>query len=134
MEDFSNFITEEIFIFADEPKSASEIDTTKASDHKLAVITGDISPEENDLMNKILLALNLVESDILRAEKIDTRKCAKWLIFADSYEVESKSLEFYKPSKHEGNSLLLAQPLSTLRESQEEKQRLWNALKTLFGI
>ena len=134
MEDFSNFITEEIFILGDAPKNDSDSGMTETSDHKLGIITGDISAEENDLLNKILFALNLVESDILRAEKIDKKKCAKWLIFADSYEMGSDSLEFYKPSRNQGNTFLLAQPLFTLRESQEEKKKLWTAIKTLFGI
>ena len=135
MEDFSNFISEEIFILYDSAKKDSGFDRTYTH-YKLGVVYGDISSEENDLLDKILQALNFAEDDILKANKIDTKKCEKWLIFADSHDTksENENLEFYKPSTHQGNVFLLAQPLSTLQYSKEEKHKLWNVLKTLFGI
>ena len=134
MEDFSNFITEEIFIIGNDSKNDSESGKPASFDHKLAVIAGDISDQESDLLNNILSALNFEDKDIIRTQEIDRDSSKIWLIFSDTYQVESEVLNFNHPTQLGNNTFLLAQPLSTLRESQQEKQKLWNALKQLFNV
>ena len=136
MEDFSNFIHEELFILKEESSPAQ---TTSPSpqeniEHKLAVIAGEISEEENILLGNILSALKLDEKDIFKANEVIDGKSDKWLIFGESYEMESVHLEFYKPTKIGNSTFVLAQPLTILYESQNEKQNLWSSLKELFGI
>ncbi|MCP4459278.1 MAG: hypothetical protein GY816_14850 [Cytophagales bacterium] len=134
MEDLSNFITEEIFILKDETVTLEPVKTTGSATSKLAVISGDISEEESILLGNILSALKLNEGDISHIGKIIEEVSDKWLIFAQSYEVKSIELDFYKPTRIGNGTYVLAQPLSVLRESKEEKQNLWSSLKELFDI
>ena len=134
MEDFSKFIHEEIFILNEEIAVAQSLNRQTPEACKLAVITGDISEEENLLLKNILSALKLDEKDILKVSEVMNGKCSKWLIFGASYQIESRILTSYQPIKIGESTFVLAQPLSVLRESQEEKQKLWNSLKSLFGI
>lgn len=116
MEDFSNFIHEEIFL----------IDT-----YRLAVVANNPSDKDKILLDKILTALKLDTSEILIATTYQPGKSNRWVIFAESFQLESVTLEFYQPCKIDKTTFVLAQPLPELHESQEGKQKLWNVLKVL---
>jgi len=136
MEDFSNFIHEELFILSEE---SSPTQTTSPSlqeniEYKLAVIAGEMSEEENILLGNILSALKLDEQDIFKTSEVIDGKSDRWLIFGESFELKSVHLEFYRPTKIGNRTFVLAQPLTILRESQNEKQNLWSSLKELFGM
>jgi len=135
MEDFSNFITEEIFILNEDTPTLSKVENpTIQESYKLGIVAGDIAEEEKVLLGNILDALKVEKEDILQGEEVQLEKSNRWIIFATNYVMNSVSLEYYKPTTIQTASVLLAQPLSMLRDSQEQKQKLWKALKQLFDM
>jgi len=135
MEDFSNFIHEEIFIINEDVPTSSKVEnSTSQESYKLGIVAGDLAEEEMVLLGNILDALKVEKKDILHGEEVQLEKSNRWIIFATSYVMNSVSLAHYKPTTIQTASVLLAQPLSMLRDSQEQKQKLWKALQELFNM
>jgi len=132
MEDFSDFIHEELFLIdTKEEKEEMSTDLNTKKTYKLGVMVTNTSGEDEILLEKILSALKLDSSEILIATTYQSTKSNRWIVFAESFNLESTTLEFYQPCKIKETTFVLAQPLSKLHESQEEKQKLWNVLKVL---
>ncbi len=135
MEDYSDFITEEIFLLDIIPSVKNDTkEHSESATYSLSAITGYISKEEKNLLENILSALKLPNKDVLRADEVNIELCQKWIIFDTSYQVGTTQLDFNKPTEIQNTTYILAKPLSVLLKSQEEKLKLWEALKELFEI
>ncbi len=143
MKDFSKFIHEEIFMIKDsEPskkmssvKPSSESPTMQNNkNYKLGIIGDAPSVEDQEQLDKILGALQISNEEKVNANSAKKDLCNKWLIFSDDYQVNNTPINHYTIFNQEGVSYILAHPLSSLRNSNEQKQQLWNTLKELFGL
>lgn len=132
MDELSSFIHEELFLI--DTTETRCVDPEVTDTYPLAVIAIDISEKETILLESILSALKLGVSDVLLTTTFVSKSSNRWVIFAESFQLQSMRLVFYQPCKVQDSTLVLAQPLSVLDNSQEEKQKLWKALKILFNI
>ncbi len=151
MEDFSQFITEEIFIIDEsrtteksvepkEVKQSSENPQTETSpiveepveetvatpSYKIGVVTGDMSKDDQELLGKILGAIGATKSEANLTAKVDA-SAGRWLVFDAAVE----SIDF----KSKGDQKIIScRPLKELQQNVEHKKELWGLLKNHFDI
>ena len=146
------FITEQLYILDDDqpvappatPEPAStpqdpvnvasepEPEIVQTLESEVIVIHEPCSAEEMELLKKILSAVkvNLDQVLMIEGEPSNPLKYRRLIIFGQITS-ESAGNALYDTGN---SSWLRSANLSTLAQSQEEKMRLWNALKTWFGF
>ena len=146
------FITEQLYILDDDqpvappatPEPASEPqdpvnvasepepEIVQTLESEVIVIHEPCSAEEMELLKKILSAVkvNLDQVLMIEGEPSNPLKYQRLIIFGQ-ITAESAGNALYDTSN---SSWLRSANLSTLAQSQEEKMKLWNALKTWFGF
>lgn len=151
MEDFSQFITEEIFIIDEtrttqksvapkEVKQSSENPETETSpiveepvaeivatpSYKIGVVAGDMSKDDEELLGKILGAIGATKSEANLTSKVDAT-AGRWLVFdadAQSIGINTKG----------DQKIISCRPLKELQQNVELKKELWGLLKNHFDI
>ena len=133
MEEHLHFLNdEEIFLFQEKSQAP---DLPEDIINPLIVLTQPLEPEQKELLEKILAAVNidLAEVKILETKNVDSQpgECDKMLVFGDF------RLEGMDGPKYECNAqskYLNAAPLSIIANSKEEKTKLWQSLRVWFDI
>lgn len=102
--------------------------------HALIVISESLSTDETDLMNKILMAVNIKPQQVhhIIGQPKNSLSYDKLIVFGD-FDIEGVDSEYYNVARTTQMSLR-ARPLSAVIGSREEKTKLWNSLKTWFGL
>ena len=120
-EHIKHFITEDIFLV--EEKEPEKV--------KFLVACQSLNEEEKTLLEKILKAIGISEEEY-ELEVGSTKKITNYqkaLIFA-----EKPFGEFYKVKDYKGSEILSSKSLSQIKDSNQEKSKLWNALKSWLDI
>ncbi|MEM9327871.1 MAG: DNA polymerase III subunit psi [Bacteroidota bacterium] len=101
--------------------------------HDIIVVCDSWSAAEKELLGKILSAVRVDIKDVLLIEEIPNQpmEYERLLIFGDQ-SLHSADGELYLPSKD--NRSLRSKSLTVLSQSQEEKMKLWAALKKWFNL
>lgn len=102
--------------------------------YPVIVISETLNKEEKDLMNNILKAVNIKPSQIhhIVGQPQTSISYDKLIVFGE-FEIEGVESEYYNVARTTQMSLR-AKPLSIVNGSREEKTKLWNSLKTWFGL
>jgi len=140
MEDFSNFITEELF-FLDkkedetqviheskepEPTNKKQEASPAARTYQLGVVSEATNPELEVLLGKIIEAIGVDKALVNRAESIDSSS-KSWLVFSEK-NGQTKAEE-------SGDSkIIYCKSLTELNQNVNLKKELWRLLKNHFDI
>lgn len=102
--------------------------------HPVIVVSEALSNEEKELMNNILKAVNIKPNQIhhIVGQPQSNLSYDKLIVFG-AFEIEGVESEYYNVTRTTQMSLR-AGPLSEVNGNREEKTRLWNSLKTWFGL
>lgn len=102
--------------------------------HPIIVVSETLSGEEKELMNNILKAVNIKPNQIhhIVGQPQSNLSYDKLIVFG-SFVIEGVDSEYYNVTRTTQMSLR-ARPLSEVNGNREEKTRLWNSLKTWFGL
>lgn len=143
MEDFSQFITEEIFLIDDSEKGRAPEQTPPASKDEikekvaeplatyqpeqvaeLGVVNNSQDPEDQKLLNAILGA---IKADVEAVKKNDQADASakKWMDFTAGQIGIAET---------ENGIIISSYSLEELRNSTEQKGKLWAILKSHFDI
>lgn len=126
------------------PKPEPEISTPATTEqspvqeeiikYPVIVVSEALSTEEKDLMDKILMAVNVKPNQVhhIVGQPQSSLSYDKLIVFGD-FEIEGVDSEYYNIARTTQMSLR-ARPLSSVNGSREEKTKLWNSLKTWFGL
>lgn len=140
MEDFSNFITEELF-FLDKKKNETQViherkesePTNKkqeashaARTYQLGVVSEATSPELEVLLEKIIEAIGVDKALVNRAESIDSSS-KSWLVFSE------KNGQI-KAEESGDSKIIYCKSLTELNQNVNLKKELWGLLKNHFDI
>jgi len=110
--------------------STPEVPKTEVAETVIPVAVFHESSEshELELLQKIIDACNLETGsyEVFANGFSKEVKFKKALVFVDA----SKS--FYQPIPYQGSQILCSKPLSEITTNQQEKVKLWNALKVFF--
>ena len=149
MEDFSQFIHEEIFLVGETPvktkpqESLADSPTTKndpapvaiveepkvqEATHKVGIVSGENSVEEEALLSAILGAVKVNPVQVIRASKPDVRS-EFWIDFSPRPDGQ-----YFQVEKTSFGQVVPSCPLSELTVSKEQKGKLWLILKAHFDI
>ncbi len=106
----------------------------EATKYPIVVISESLSKDEKELMNKILMAVNVKPNQIhhIIGQPGTSLSYDKLIVFG-AFEIEGVGSEYYNVTRTTQMSLR-AKPLSEVNGNREEKTRLWNSLKTWFGL
>lgn len=150
------FFTEQLYILpedrkpnAEQPQTDASVEAAEAAPvtpepvtekaeevvkHPVIVISEALSKDEKDLMDKILSAVHIKPNQVHHIVGMPKTSLSydKLIIFGD-FEVEGVGNDYYDVSRTTQMSLR-AKPLADVNGDREEKMRLWNALKTWFGL
>lgn len=149
------FLTEELYLLPEDqkkapvqpevtakPVAASETSSLAlepvaheiAVKHAIIVVSEPLNQEEKDLMNNILKAVNINPTQVHHIEGQPTSSLSydKLIVFG-AFEIEGVTSDYYHVTRTTQMSLR-ARPLSEVNGNREEKTRLWNSLKTWFGL
>ncbi len=102
--------------------------------YPIIVVSESLSKEEKELMDKILMAVNVKPNQVhhIVGQPQSSLSYDKLIVFGD-FEIEGVDGEYYNVTRTTQMSLR-ARPLSSVNGSREEKTKLWNSLKTWFGL
>ena len=116
------------------PKVEEEIilETAKAETSEttipVAVFHESTTENELDLLQKIISACKL-EPDTFQVYANGFNKEVK---FKKALVFVASSKSYYTPIPYQGGEILCSRPLVEIQNNQEEKVKLWSALKTFF--
>ncbi len=146
------FITEQLFVLDDssasetpsveeqpaveeapQPPAVTKVEEPEVLQADIIVVCDKYSPAEKELLSKILGAVKVDINEVLLIEgqPIQALTYERLIVFGD-LSVPDTGPERYAADS--GTKWLRAGSLSELSASQEEKMKLWNALKSWFGI
>lgn len=97
--------------------------TAPATSVKYAFFHNTDQPEELDLLNKIIDACKLADTDF------KVLKVGQEVVFEKAVVFTKSGPSYYVSTQHERGVVMYAQPLATLMLSKEEKGKLWGALQ-----
>ncbi len=138
MEDFSSFIHEELFLI-DAPSVKVQADDSKGAEAnqevsgcRLGIISIDENEEDRQLLEKILSAISVQKNEVFFNESIDSR-IGTWLVFSETLSFIDETIQHFSISEVNGTILITSKSLKTLRNSIEDKGKLWGLLKGHFN-
>ena len=132
------FINEEIYLITDEQSQQKPTFMGGNSQGILIVVsnptTDFLSSEEDKLLQKILLSVELTYNDVaivnvpkLSFEAIDFKKVLSFGV------PHSPQTNYYQVEEIEGKHMLLVDSLSEIAQDRNKKKRLWQHLQLLFS-
>ncbi len=118
---------------APQPTAATKVEEPEVLQADIIVVCDKYTPAEKELLSKILGAVKVDINDVLLIEgqPIQTLVYERLIVFGDLSVAETGPERYAAASD---KKWLRASTLSELSASQEEKMKLWNALKSWFGI
>ncbi len=138
MENLSSFIHEELFLIDATQGQATVPDASQArtstpdvSGFSIGIIAKDANDEDHQLLEKIVGAIGIKPSEVLAGESIDDR-IPTWLVFSDSLGFIDDTLPHFGISYVNDTTIITSKSLRSLRNSVEEKGKLWGLLKGHF--
>lgn len=141
MEDFSGFINEEIFLIDQIEKASTELQAKELAEkneteqlitnYKVGIVAPNADQEDKDLLYKILGAISIQPRESYVAERISS-EIGTWIVFMESLDSIQKELEHFTISELDGATIITSKSLGKLRESVEDKGKLWGLLKEHF--
>ena len=144
------FITEELYLVKDStidppqtekiveqsgiapaPSPSTDAEKPVSIHHPLIIVSAPMNTMDHSLLSKVLRAVNHHIDEVEIVETMPTAKVTfdKMLVF-----LPASNQPLYQPYQTDQGEQLHAAPLSTFHDNQQEKLKLWNALKSWFKI
>lgn len=125
-EDLHLLINEEIYVIGEaqhKQGSSSSVDNTNIV--PVAFIHNTDDREELELLSKIIAACNLSSKDYKIFKEGEDEPFEKGIIFTESADI------YYQVTTGPIGQVINSKPLSILKDSKDEKTKLWEVLKVL---
>lgn len=138
-ESLKYFITEEVFLINEDEQTKKDSEAKEKSGHPVLVWTHELTDKDQDLLEKMLQAVNLDLSKVhlIHQEQDYVEDYKILLSFGHANFVTEKikrEVFLNQPIETEENNILVSYPISSLHTDVKKKAELWQGMKKLFKI